>query len=65
MVAQQQQPVAPTLNNYAEMLQTRHESVEVTVANSSKAVDFANRLLAKHEANMKKREIEGLNQPKK
>ena len=44
-------------------MQTRHETVEFTVANSNKAVDFANKLLAKHEANMKRREKEGLYPP--
>ena len=59
--------VAPVLNydhsHNIQQMQTRHETVEFTVANSSKAVDFANKLLAKHEANMKRREQEGLYPP--
>ena len=40
--------------------QNRHEKIESTLENSNKAVDFANKLLAKHEANMKRREQEVL-----
>lgn len=40
--------------------QNRHENIESTLENSNKAVDFANKLLAKHEANMKRREQEDL-----
>lgn len=49
-----------SVTSYGLKNQAQEKKNQQIESHSSKAVDFANMLLAKHEANMKRREEEGL-----